>query len=46
MIGKHETEKLQYNILKNRLREKEKKQRKHPREQRKAGLFLKELGTN
>lgn len=47
MVGKHETENLQYKILKNRLREKEKKQqRKHPREQRKAWLFLKELGTN
>lgn len=46
MVGKHETEKLQYKILKNRLKEKEKKQRKHPGEQRKAWLFLKELGTN
>lgn len=34
MVGKHETENLQYKILKNRLREKEKRNRGNTQESR------------
>lgn len=47
MVGKHETENLQYKILKNRLREKEKRNRGNTQESRgKHGFSSKKLGTN
>ena len=44
MVGKHETEKLQYKILKNRLKEKEKKTEETPRRAEESMAFPQRAG--